>query len=379
MEIVLKNRIFMMNKLWIVFLMLSIFGCSKNESSILPIVDVKNELFHPDEVCISDVISEMKIIPLETNDSCLIGRGRDFYWLDKGILFYDIGLLKFGMDGSFRGNVFQFGQGPGEIAGLKDFYVRDSLIYFTDLSRYLYKCNFSGTSMKRIKVPLYTQNGFAVLENNEFVTGMLEWGDSDKAGRLCFFDTVGIKKKLYKPYSTEGKFQESYPMGREIDFFNFKKKTYMKELLNDTIYTIDEENDTIRPFLCYDFGRYKSHPEYRYNLPVDELFLKMPYTQFLGVTDKYVFLTVMMADIRKQESIDALCIYERQTGKSRLLRLFYSDDDVKKIKSIMGNRFDEKVSRYFFPTSLSQNGEYLCTMIPQIGDDNPAIIAVRLK
>lgn len=379
MERILKNRIFIVNRLWITFWMLSIFGCSQNESSVLPVVNIKSVLLHPEEVSLSDIISEMNIIPLETNDSCLIGRGRVFCLLKEGILFNDIGLLKFGMDGTFMGNVFQFGQGPGEIAGLRDFYVRDSLIYFTDLSHYLYKCDFSGTRMERVKIPLYTQNGFAALENNKFVTGTLEWGDGDKADRLCFFDTVRVTKKIHKLYSTKGKYQESYPMGKEIKFFHFKGETYMKELLNDTIYRIDEKNDTICPFLYYDFGRYKSHPEYRYNFSANELFLKIPYTQFLGITDNYVFLTVMMPDVRKKESIDALCIYERQTKKSRLLRLSYSADDIKKIKSVIGNRFDEKSNPYFFPMSLSQDGEYLCTLIPQVEDDNPTIIAIRLK
>lgn len=153
----------------------------------------------------------------------------------------------------------------------------------------------------------------------------------------------------------------------------------MKELLCDTIYVVDAERDTILPFLAYDFGSYKTRPEYRYNYSPEELFIKIPYTQFLGVSDEYVYLVVMMADIHKKESIDMLCIYNRKSKSSRLVRLSYSEKDIQVIKSKIGNNFDEKVSRYFVPVSLSQDGKYLCTLLPQITDENPAIVAIRLK
>lgn len=41
--------------------------------------------------------------------------------------------------------------------------------------------------------------------------------------------------------------------------------------------------------------------------------------------------------------------------------------------------FDVEKYKYFVPTSLSADGEYICALIQQTNDNNPAIIAVRLK
>lgn len=378
---ILKNKYIIV--IWISVLpsLILLTGCEHENRINVPVVKIGNQLFEPEELYLSDVASEMKIIQLETNDSCLIGRGRNFDWTTQGLILNDIGLMKFDTTGCFQGNVFRFGQGPDELTAMKDYYVKDTLIYLTGLSKDLYVYTYSGTLLESFQIPIFTHNGFAVLGDDKFVTGMQEWGGKaiDKVGRLRFFSRSGVKKTLYKSYSTEGKYPESYPMGKEIKFYSYRDTVYMKELLCDTIYFIDTKRDTIFPFLAYDFGNYKTHPEYRYNYPVDELFFKFPYTQFLGVTGDNVFLVVMMADVRKQESIDMLCIYNRLTGQSRLVRLSYSEQDIQTIKTKLGNNFDEKVSRYFVPISLSQDGKYLCTLLPQITDENPAILAISLK
>ena len=64
---------------------------------------------------------------------------------------------------------------------------------------------------------------------------------------------------------------------------------------------------------------------------------------------------------------------------ARTVRLAYSKEDVAKIKSVLKDGFDVEKYKYFVPTSLSADGEYICALIQQTNDNNPAIIAVRLK
>ena len=74
-------------------LLATLFACGdKTSSDRCPVAVVGNQLFSPEEVWLSDVASDMKIIPLETNDSCLIGRGLEFQIRDEGILFRDVGI-----------------------------------------------------------------------------------------------------------------------------------------------------------------------------------------------------------------------------------------------------------------------------------------------
>ena len=209
-----------------IFLFILIFllglSCNQNRESEIPVVHISDRLFAPEELYVSDVASEMKIIQLETNDSCLVGKGRNFEWTKQGIVLDDTGLKKFDTTGRFLGDVFRFGHGPGELAAKNDYYVKDSLIFLTGLSKDLYIYTFEGSLVERFQIPVFTHNGFAALGGGKFITGTLEWGNGSKAGRLQFFDRSDVKKTLYKPYSTEGKYPESYPMGDEIKFFSYK-------------------------------------------------------------------------------------------------------------------------------------------------------------
>lgn len=368
----------MKNLLWLLLIIAG--GCvSKPAQTDYPVIDVEDLLANPEEVFVSDVAADMKIIQLETSDSCLIARGLFFDLRDDGIVFHDGGLKKFNVDGSFEGNVFRRGQGPGEIPGMMDYFLKDSLIYLTTLSKVCQIYTYHGGLKEEFPIPVHTNNGFAALDDNKFVTAMLGWGENDKKGRLQFFDKAGVRKTLYKPYSIEGPFPESYMMGKEADFISYNDTVYMKEILNDTIFSIDASRDTIKPYLVYDFGKYKSKPEYRYNIALEELYLKVPYTIFLGMSEKYVYLTTMFANIQKQESIDALCIYNKETQKSRIVRLAYSEKDIATLKSTLGDNFDETKSPYFVPISLSEHGDYLCALLPQITERNQAIVLVKLK
>lgn len=360
-------------------LLATLFACEdKISSDRCPVAIVGNQLFSPEEVWLSDVASDMKIIPLETNDSCLIGRGLEFQIRNEGILFRDVRLLLFDAKGQFVKTLFNIGPGPDEVDGFLDYSIRDSLIYITTLS---YQCrvyNFRGELKDQYKIPVFT-NGFATLGDGKFISAMYGWGEGEISGRVEFFDKERVIKILNKPYSTEGSIPDSYPMGKEAKFTSFEGETYMKETLCDTIYKIDVDNDTIQPVLAYDFGKWKSDPTKRYNVPVQELFMKIPYTIFLGLSKQSIYLTTMSADITKQESIEALCIYDRMNNTARTVRFAYSKEDVAKIKSVLKGGFDVEKYKYFVPTSLSADGEYICALIQQTNDNNPAIIAVRLK
>lgn len=360
-------------------LLLVLFACKdKTSTDTCPVAVVGKQLFSPEEVLLSDIASDMKIIPLETNDSCLIGRGLEFQIRDEGILFRDVRLLLFDAKGQFVRTLFNIGPGPDEVDGFLDYSIRDSLIYITTLS---YQCrvyNFRGELKDQYKIPIFT-NGLAALGNGKFISAMYGWGNGDISGRVVFFDKERVIKTLRKPYSIDGVIPDSYPMGKEAKFISFEGDTYMKETLCDTIYKIDVDNDTIRPVLAYDFGKWKSNPSNRYNVPVQELFMKIPYTIFLGLSKQSIYLTTMAADMDKRESIDAVCIYDRINNTARTVRFVYSKEDVAKIKSVLNNGFDAERYKYFVPTSLSADGEYLCALIQQTNDNNPAIIAVRLK
>lgn len=378
LDINLKDEFYMKNSIMMILLIIS--GCvSKSEQADYPVLYIEYLLANPEELFVSDVAADMKIIQLETNDSSLIGRGLFFDLRNDGILFHDAGLKKFNVDGGFEGNVFRRGQGPGEVPGMMDYFLKDSLIYLTTLSKVCQIYTFNGGLKEQFSVPVHTNNGLGVLDDNKFVTAMLGWGEQDKKGRLLFFNKDSIIKILYKPYSIDGLYPESYMMGKEANFISYNDTVYMKEILNDTIYSIDACNDTILPYLVYDFGKYKSKPEYRYNIPLEELYLKIPYTMFLGISEKYVYLTTMFVDMQKKESVDALCIYNKESQKCRILRLAYSDKDIAKIKSILNDNFDETKSKYFVPISLSESGDYLCALLPQITEINPAIILIKLK
>ena len=79
------------------------------------------ELKHQD-VKLEDLFERVEVIPLETNDSCLIKEIGRVIETDSFIYLFDVNrVLNFNSDGSFVNSIGRRGRGPGEYIYVTDF------------------------------------------------------------------------------------------------------------------------------------------------------------------------------------------------------------------------------------------------------------------
>ena len=168
-------------------LMLALSACGqvKNETEYLSKVDDVKE-YEDDKL--SSILESFDIVPLETNDDCLIGRvtcikkrnGRYYVMSDmKNLHVFD-------GDGRFLLKVSNEGQGPGEYSQLLDFEVDGLNVYLLDYKK-LHLFTLDGKFQKTVPLDANVRT-IRCVEG-----GFLAFLDEAKDGNiLAFLDKEGV-------------------------------------------------------------------------------------------------------------------------------------------------------------------------------------------
>jgi len=353
------------------------FSCSNKKTGIIPVAEIGDRVFSPEELPLSELVESIEIIPLETTEDILLSK-IFVEMTDKGFLVHNINLSLFDLEGKWVRHITQKGPGPKEVSYISDYFVKDDLIYVATgpLCKVF---DFEGNVHESFRLPVYPM-GFAALSDTKFIAA-LDGAGVNRSGRLAFFSKEALLKKQDRPYSTEGRQNNAFPLGAEGTYKAYKGTVYMKELLNDTIYRVDTENDTIQPILAFNFGKYASNPTLRYNniSTIEELYSKMPLTYFIGNNERLTILFTMLPDMARQIGVEATCWYDNKTGESKAASLYYTDEQVHALKNKLGDGYNPESMKYFIPRTMSLDGKYLISYIYQENDENPAIILAKLK
>lgn len=220
------------------------------------------------ELLLSHIAAEVKIIPLETNENCLLSKvkagaiqmiGHDIY------IPCEMGLLQFSDNGKFVRSISQKGQGPGEYSTVRHIaFDRDqkqihllsngNVLVFTTDGKYLRECKF----------PMVWQ--FEMLENHLYASFIYN-GNGKKPNRIILSDEKGQQVNTFPQYD-----QFTVPSGMTFyntDFYDrylyqFKESTCLKEFYNDTIFTITKEK--LIPRYILDMGKYGLPKKYRFEV-----------------------------------------------------------------------------------------------------------------
>lgn len=191
--------------LWIYFIMFFCLGCSNQarvhdkEADAL----VLSEKILPKEL-FSDYLSLESIIPIETNDSCMISSiRRIILYKEKAFILngYQEVLVIDNKTGKFLGRIRKLGNGPGEYSQIMDIAIcedTDNIILYSD----------------RMKLLFYD-------------LGLNYIADQDVSGEL--YESITCSKNLlyfYNPLGTSGKHM--------IDIYNIKTKEWDGQIGNMT-------------------------------------------------------------------------------------------------------------------------------------------------
>ncbi|MDR2146143.1 MAG: 6-bladed beta-propeller [Tannerella sp.] len=204
---------------------------------------------------LTDIASEVKYIPLETNDLSLIGNRYSYPKFTKDYLYIDNGgiIMQFDMTGKFVRSINRKGQGPGECSA-RDFDIdeKNQLIHiFDNWNLGIYSFDFEGKHVKTLRNPF---SDMSKADNSPVHMGC------DKNGNFVFTFGNNSGKMEYKYIVTnrEGetlykcpnyiKYSINEPKGRTrqfsmpfFDFYTFNDCYYYDYAYNDTVFRINDD------------------------------------------------------------------------------------------------------------------------------------------
>ncbi|MDR1114996.1 MAG: 6-bladed beta-propeller [Tannerella sp.] len=206
---------------------------------------------------LSTFIDKIDIIPLEFDDSCILGEIRKVAICGDNIFVLESQrpgtVYRFNMQGNFSNKIGSKGQGPEEVIELSDFTVNEEeqLIYLLDNYRQtVLSCTFDGEVKEAIKINQYAdqlhyKNGLFYLFYDEPVKGELY--------SLVVRDIHGGIKERFFP-------SKQYPISRTHQAFTPQEEGVLfSKPMNDTIYFL---RDTEMSRLYWvDFGSLRFSPQ----------------------------------------------------------------------------------------------------------------------
>jgi hypothetical protein len=205
------------------------------------------------ELVLDEVFTEIRIIPLETSNSCFIGKIQSVKKTNDEIFVLSKNsgggsspeLIVFNNNGDFERKIGRNGKGPGEYNKILDFCVAKSNgdIFVLDLEKineYDMHGNFVKTymidtgdhSILPIKIERFPGNQFLIESTGSFQLGL--------------FDKSGVLVKKFTSLNNKG-------IDLPCPFTFFQDHFLINMLFVDPVYTIDIKGN-IKPYLSVDYG-----------------------------------------------------------------------------------------------------------------------------
>ena len=136
----------------------SITSCSgnKQQSDEPFIINLSEGLDKVEEIRLSDLLTDITYIPLETSEACLIGpffekiiTGEFIVVISQGCYLFDKG------SGKFVREIGKVGRGPGEIRAFRFFHQPTGILYFESAVRnQLLRYSLDGSFLGTIDIPV---------------------------------------------------------------------------------------------------------------------------------------------------------------------------------------------------------------------------------
>jgi hypothetical protein len=248
-----------------IFVLIIPLGCNKSKNAQTvegdyPIIyagDIKpdnNSLLH-----LSEFVERIDIIPLEFDDSCILGEIRKIVIHDDNIFIIErrrpttATVYRFDMQGNFINTIGKYGQGPSDILELHDFSINEeeNKIYLLDSGKKAILCySFDGKFIEKININQNSQK-FEYFNNHFFV--YIDNTFQDRPFCFTVLDTKGELENSYFP-------SRFYPITiSRNSFVKTKDSLFFYKPMNDTIYAI--HGTELKYAFYFDFGKMRFTPE----------------------------------------------------------------------------------------------------------------------
>ena len=294
-------------------------GCRRADSEKttgIAVIDVINNIGNYQAVYVSEMISELEYIPLETRENGLIGGVLGMIVTPSHIFIHEAEgggggggmivpgisrLYTFSRDGRFICEIGRVGQGPGEYQNINNFFIDDkNQLVYIETFRTLLEYSYDGVFRRSITKPL-TLNESSIdkimfVRDNLFVGHCSNYRGNEPYTFLLFDDSG----RVIKSFDNHVNFNRTGTGASSADNamlpFRVSASTYVKEVANDTLFRLNEQDELIPQFV-FDLGKYtiSQHKRERTIGPqMDQSdYLMIPWirTPMIG-TPNYIFFSI---------------------------------------------------------------------------------------
>ena len=341
----------------ILFSLCLLSGCQQSDSDKqagIPSIDVINNLGNYQNIPLSEFVSEVEYIPLETNDDCLMG-GISCLLVTPTHIFIESFIASdyiisaesktrcyaFSRNGRFIGEIGRVGQGPGEYQRIVDLTIdeKKQLLYIETpitLLEYTYDGVFRRSIRKPKSMNEQPISEVAFLNDNLFIGHCANHIGNEPYNFFLFNDSGRVIKTFNNYIKFERISGSGWSIGeKSIRPFRVSESIYVKVYANDTLYFLNEQNE-LTPRFVFDLGKY-SVQEKRGG-PINSLsdfYIPNVLKHMVGTPD-YIFFSVSTSlsaniphpkgrivigqDGREEQGLQIpLGIYDMANNKTRLL------------------------------------------------------------
>ncbi|MDL2277480.1 6-bladed beta-propeller [Parabacteroides sp. OttesenSCG-928-G07] len=251
---------------------LLLLGCnqnSKDKTGDIPVIDIVGNLGEYEAIPVSQFVTELEYIPLETNNECFFAEESWELLVTSSHIFVRGFRYCYAFDrnGRFLGQIGNLGKGPGEYSYLTGFSIdeKKQSLYLETL-RTLLEYSWDGVFRQSINLPKNIHG--SSLRDVSFVRDNLFMGhfrnhQGDLLHNFVLFDT---SSKVVKSFDNYVQFNpKRFMTGWEhssMKPFRLSEHIYVKELANDTLFYLTEQNELVSRFV-FDIGEYTSTKEKR--------------------------------------------------------------------------------------------------------------------
>jgi hypothetical protein len=250
------------------FSLLFFFVCgscnNKYNSTDVPVIRTDKYIHQMQRIYLSDYTNNIRYVPLESNSDHLLADIMNMDIYENYILVSDgRSCLLYDTNGQFIRQIGKQGRGPGEYSLINYVSLINEKVYIHDiLTSDLIEYDLNGTLKQRFKSGFTADDKYIMLDaimlNDSLILGNIENRTGQEEYKALIINKQGNVKSYFNNYIlfnlAPGVKSVKVP-GKAI-YFRFNKRVHFKELLNDTLFHVNENYQLI-PTYVFNSGSYK--------------------------------------------------------------------------------------------------------------------------